>query len=245
MTGLKNFRVDSFVTSKAIKAPVILVTTANVVSLVGAQTIETVVLAIGDRVLLNAQTDPKDNGIYNVEQTAWNRAGDWDGSRDATNGTLIISTQTGAVNLWELQTTDDPFVPGEHDGTFALSLLSVEEGSFTVNWLGFDAPVSSTMYYRRVGNMVTLFGTGAVIAGTSNAVFKTSEMDLPLSLRAVNGGRTMAISSDNGGAYVLATAVVLADGSFIITATPYSGAWTASGNAQFEFFTMTYLLVLP
>lgn len=246
MVAQQRFRSADFVTDKAIKVSVLLVTTANVVSLVGAQTIETVVLAIGDRVLLNAQTDPKDNGIWVVQQAAWNRASDWDGNRDATNGTLVISTQGGSVLLWELQTTDEPFEPGTHDANFIISAPMVDdEGSFTVNWLGFDAPVATTIYYRRVGNQVTLFGSG-LVTGTSDEVFKNSDFDVPVSLRPIaNSGLAFGLASDNGGAWMTNAFSLLSTGRFLVTAEGYSGPWTASGTAFFEFVHMTYLINLP
>jgi len=242
MSAGQNFRVASFLAGKAIKVPVVLVTTANVVTLVGAQTIETVVLAIGDRVLLAAQTDPIDNGIYTVEQAAWNRAGDWDGNRDATNGTLISSVQNGAVELWELQTSDDPFEPGTSDGVFAQAVAAIE-GSFTVDWDGFAAPVQSTIQYRKSGNLVHLEGSG-VISGTSNAITKDCAAgEVPLALRPINNtGRGLAFALDNGGAWVASTVVVFTDGHIAVNATPFSGVWTASGSALFEWFDIWYYI---
>ena len=74
MTALKNFRVDSFVSGLAIKAPV-LVASSAALTLSGEQTVNSRVLVVGDRVLVKDQVDPIENGIYNVETSAWQRAG--------------------------------------------------------------------------------------------------------------------------------------------------------------------------
>lgn len=124
MTAVKNFRISSFVASAAIKAPVDTETTANI-TLSGLQTVNGVVLAAGDRVLVKDQTDQKENGIWVVDTSAWERASDWDGARDATNGTVVIVARSTIVALWQMTTTSDPFIPGEHNCTFGV-LTSVD-----------------------------------------------------------------------------------------------------------------------
>lgn len=120
MTATTKYRVSKYVTGTAIKAPVKLVTAANVTTLNGEQTIETVALVEGDRVLLAAQTDPIENGLWCVSTSAWQRPDDWDGVRDAVDGTLVVSAQVGQEGLWQMNTAVDPFVPGEDACTFAL-----------------------------------------------------------------------------------------------------------------------------
>lgn len=80
----------------AIKAPVRVATTGNI-ALSGLQTINSVTLMANDRVLVKSQTNQKQNGIYVVKSGAWIRASDFDGNRDAVNGTLVYVTD-GLVN---------------------------------------------------------------------------------------------------------------------------------------------------
>jgi hypothetical protein len=84
----QNFRQDSFVEGLAIKAPVKVATNAPI-TLSGEQTVNSVPLLVGDRVLVKDQADPAENGIYVVQTSAWTRAGDFDGSRDVVGGTLV------------------------------------------------------------------------------------------------------------------------------------------------------------
>lgn len=118
MTASKLFRVESFVASIAIKAPVVTETTVNI-TLSGLQTVNGVVLAAGDRVLVKDQTDPIENGIYEANTSAWGRAPDWDGERDATNGTLVIVARATTVALWQMTGSVD-FTPGTDAATFAV-----------------------------------------------------------------------------------------------------------------------------
>jgi len=69
------FYVDNFTGAVNWKAPVRVVTTANI-TLSGTQTINGVALIAGDRVLVKDQATLAQNGIYVVASGAWSRAGD-------------------------------------------------------------------------------------------------------------------------------------------------------------------------
>lgn len=60
------------------KLPAVAATTANLVSLSGLLTVDNVVLADGDRVLVKDQTLPEENGLYKANASTWSRAGDCD-----------------------------------------------------------------------------------------------------------------------------------------------------------------------
>jgi len=107
-------RIDGLTTSVAVKAPCHAATTANI-TLSGLQTIDGVVLLDtypNYRVLVKDQTDPVENGIYNPhDSTAWTRALDFDGQRDARNGTLAwVNSGDTNVGLWKVVATTDPIV---------------------------------------------------------------------------------------------------------------------------------------
>ena len=61
-----------------IKPPVRIATDTDI-RLFGLQTIDDVKLKDGDRVLVRAQNDPKENGIYIVRKNTWERANDYIG----------------------------------------------------------------------------------------------------------------------------------------------------------------------
>jgi len=135
MVAQRKFRTSSFVADKAIKAPCVVVSDVNLV-LSGEQTVNSVAVLAGDRVLVANQTDPIENGIYDAQASAWARAADWDGERDATEGTLVIVRGTPNA-LWQAVATGD-ISPGTDAATFdffANATLAADLAS-TANGLG-------------------------------------------------------------------------------------------------------------
>jgi hypothetical protein len=91
----------------AIKLPVRAATTANI-SLSGTPTIDTVALAVDDRVLVKDQTDATENGIYDVAAGAWSRSADCSDSFSFVQGTLVFCLEGSANDdqFWMLNTED-------------------------------------------------------------------------------------------------------------------------------------------
>lgn len=81
-------------------------TTGNI-ALSATQTIDGVVLAVGDRVLVKDQANARENGIYLVAAAAWTRATDADSGAKLTSGARVY-VEEGTVNagkVWYLATT--------------------------------------------------------------------------------------------------------------------------------------------
>lgn len=87
-------------------------TTANV-TLSAPQTIDTIALVAGDRVLVKNQTVPSENGIYIVAAGSWTRATDFDDSVEVTSGAAVPIEQ-GSANGDSVQilTTDTAITIG-------------------------------------------------------------------------------------------------------------------------------------
>ena len=102
----------------AIKAPCIAATTTNI-TLSGTQTIDSVAVVAGNRVLVKNQTSGTDNGIYVADTGTWTRDLDFDGSNDCVCGTLVFVTNGSAngAGLFQL-TTADPITIGSTALTF-------------------------------------------------------------------------------------------------------------------------------
>lgn len=79
------------------KAPCVVSTIANI-TLSGEQTINTVAVVTGDRVLVRNQTDLTENGIYAVSTGAWSRTKDWNRANDVVSGALVLDNHNGV--LW-------------------------------------------------------------------------------------------------------------------------------------------------
>ena len=111
-------RFDGAQFSRAMKTAVVAVTNAAI-TLSGEQTVNGVACTEGDRVLVKDQADTTANGIYTCETGAWARALDFDGNRDVTNGTLVISAITPWVGFYQVNATN-PVVIGTTAITFTL-----------------------------------------------------------------------------------------------------------------------------
>lgn len=91
------------------------------ITLSGLQTIDDVTVASGDRVLLLAQSDSTENGVYYASESDWERAPDFDGVRDVLRGTMVpVAEGTSRSNsLWMLSSS------GVLIGTSELSFTQV------------------------------------------------------------------------------------------------------------------------
>jgi hypothetical protein len=112
----KNY-VDNAVAGLAWKEPVKAATTGNI-TLSGTQTVDTVALSVGNRVLVKDQSAPADNGIYLVAAGAWTRATDADSDTDLEGLAVLVTEGGQAGQQWTL-TTDLPITVGSTGLTFS------------------------------------------------------------------------------------------------------------------------------
>jgi len=82
---------------EGIKAPVKTSTTGNITLAGTGQTLNGVVTGTKDRVLAKDQTNPAENGTYNVGPDAWERTTDMNRDEDMSPGMLIVDSNTLVV----------------------------------------------------------------------------------------------------------------------------------------------------
>lgn len=80
-------------------------TTGNI-TLSGTQTIDTVAVIAGDRVLVRAQTAPAENGLYVVAAGAWTRASDADTWNELVSSLVVVEEGTSFVDYTFLCTSN-------------------------------------------------------------------------------------------------------------------------------------------
>ena len=151
--------VDSVKQSLNVKDSVRVATTDNI-TLSGTQTIDGVVVAVGDRVLVKNQTTASQNGIYDVSAGAWTRSVDADNQpvpgSEVTAGmfTFVAEGSTQADSGWILTTNDD---------------IVLDTTSLTfVQFSGAGQIVAGTGLSKS-GNTLSITNTG-VVAGTYKSV---------------------------------------------------------------------------
>jgi len=147
--------VDSAIAGISWKQPVLAATTANI-TLTGAQTIDTVSVVAGDRVLVKNQTNQAQNGIY-IVGTPWTRSED--------------------ANTWDELVSALVFVEeGSQNGTawYCYVMQGGTLGTTPVTWSNFSIAGS---YFAGTGltlsaNTFSITNTGVVAAtyGSASAV---------------------------------------------------------------------------
>lgn len=153
--------------SVGFKAPCRAATTAAI-TLSGEQTIDGIAIVANDRVLVKNQSSGVDNGIYLASTGAWSRALDFNGSRDARNGTLVYVT-SGTTNGGEVMalTATDPVTVGTTSLAFS-SVLSLTSASAYIQTLLDDADAATAQ--TTLGGTTTgkaLFTTASAAAARS------------------------------------------------------------------------------
>jgi hypothetical protein len=191
-------RIDGLVGSIATKAPVRCATTANI-TLAAFQTIDGQVLADGDanlRVLVNAQTDNTENGIYDASSGTWQRSADFDGSRDVVKGTQV-EVQSGTTNggYFFMVSSSDPIVIGTSAITFTSS--SSAANSATAAAASASAAATSATTATTQATTATTQATNAATSATNAA---TSASAAATSATSASGSATTATTQASNAA---------------------------------------------
>ena len=113
-------RFDGAQFSQAIKSPCVVVSNADL-TLSGEQTVNSIAVTEGDRVLVKDQDDASENGIYVTETGEWVRAPDFDGARDVLDGTLVTVAKTTGMNFFYQVDATNPIVIGTSEISFLLA----------------------------------------------------------------------------------------------------------------------------
>jgi hypothetical protein len=165
------------------KDPVDAATTANI-TLSGTQTIDTVALAVGDRVLVKNQTTTADNGIYVVAAGAWTRATDADTATELTDATVLVDGGSDAGNKGDIYN----FPTITTLGTTNATPVKIGEGNTVYSADGTTLTLTGTTFSITAGG-VTATQLATSVAGNGLAGGGGTAL-------SVNTGAGLEISSD-------------------------------------------------
>jgi len=149
--------VDNAITGLSWKEAVVVATTGNI-TLSGAQTIDTVAVVVGDRVLVKNQTDKKTNGIYIVASGAWARSTDADSGAELAKATVFVEKGTQGNTGWTCSNT------------------SITEWSTDIEFIQFSGSGSSYTGGTGIdiiGNDINIDNTVVTLTGTQTLTNKT------------------------------------------------------------------------
>ena len=211
----------------AIKVSCMAATTAPIM-LSGVQTIDTVLLKIGDRCLVWQQADQTTNGVYVVDDGDWMRDLDFYGPLDAMSGTLVF-VSGGVVRgntLFQL-TTANPVIIGISNLTFS-TILGTGAGTGTVTSV----------------SVVTANGISGTVANptTTPAITLALGAITPTSIAALGTIVGSNLSGTNTGDQTLANtpgAIVTKTANYLLSAADYTVLCDATASG----FTVTLPMV--
>ena len=158
--------VDSVAQGLDTKASVVAATTANI-TLSGTQTIDSVVLIAGDRVLVKNQTLSQNNGIYLCAAGAWTRTTDMDSWAEVPGAYVFVEGGTTLADTGWVCTSD----AGGTLGTTAIVWTQFSgAGSYTA---GTGLTLTGTVFsvdaaqsqITSVGTLTSLSVTGNITGG--------------------------------------------------------------------------------
>jgi hypothetical protein len=137
--------VDYYAAGLSWKAPVTVASTANIPTLSGLLTVDTVTLVAGETVLVKNQTNAADNGIYVAASGAWTRSVGADVWEEFIGAIVFVIEGTQAGTAW--------FCTAQPGGTL---------GTTAINWSNFSVASTYT-----AGTGLTLVGTQFSITNTA------------------------------------------------------------------------------
>jgi len=136
--------VDYFAAGLSWKQPVNAASTANITSLSGLQTIDTVSLVAGNTVLVKNQSTASQNGIYLVASGAWTRSVGADTWDEYVGAIVFVISGSQADSAW--------YSSAQPGGTL---------GTTAINWYNFSVASTYTA------------GTGLTLAATQFSITNT------------------------------------------------------------------------
>lgn len=237
MTTSQTDRAAGLTGSIAQKAPARVATTANI-TLSGLQTVDGVVLAADNRVLVKNQTTQSENGIYYASTSSWQRTPDFDGVRDIVKGTMVRVLEGTGAQQYFYQVTSSGTNIGTDSITFSpfglsptsITALSLGDGSAPSPSLNFVNDPDTGLY--RIGANNLGFATGGVQVGSFDATNFSVGVSNFNGLRYIDLYNLDTTTSSSGVNFRAITKNVANTGNVTFNMVKYQNGTVAFSNAE-------------
>lgn len=208
-------QVDGLITGLSWKQAVRVATTANgtlATAFENGDTVDGVVLATGDRILLKNQSAAAENGIYVVAASgAPARAADADSGAELVNASLYVSEGTANADTQWVCTTNAPITPGVTSLGFAQLTSGGGALQASNNLSDVSSPVTAGANIRPVESLIVACGdeSTAITTGTAKVTFRApyafTVTDVRASCNTAPTGSTIVIDINEAGVSILST----------------------------------------
>jgi hypothetical protein len=191
--------VDSLALGISWKQPVVAATTANI-TLSGAQTIDTVPVVAGDRVLVKDQTAPAENGIYIVAAGAWSRSPDANSWDELVSALVFVESGGQAGSAWYC-----PIQPGGTLGVTAVTWNNFSVGGVYFAGTGLNLSGGDTFNITNTGVTAATYGSASAVpviaVNQQGQITSASNTNIAIDAAAISSGtiNTARISGDYSG----------------------------------------------
>ena len=214
--------VDFIATGLTWKQAVRVATTANLTSLSGLLTVDTITLTAGERVLVKNQSSASQNGIYTASASTWSRAIDADTWDEYVGAITFVESGSQAGSAWYSSAQ-----PGGTLGTTAINWSNFSVASIYTAGTGLTL-AANEFSITNTGVTATNYGSASQVGTfTVNAQGQlTSASNTSIAIAAsqvTSGSLAIAQGGTNGSATPTAGAVAYGTGS----AYAFSAAGTA------------------
>lgn len=170
----------------SVKDPVRVVAQSNV-ALTGLQTIDGVTLVAGNRILLVAQTDAKQNGVYIAASGAWSRATTEDETSELKGAFWLVNEGTlGQKTQWIVNNSTAPVIGTDNITIVQFGATTVYSASNGVTLVGSD--------FR-----AQVVASGGILTGASGLYVDTGIVARKYSTDVGDGSSTSIIVTHNLG----------------------------------------------
>lgn len=148
--------VDSLALGISWKQPVVAATTANI-TLSGAQTIDTVSVVAGNRVLVKNQSAPAENGIY-IVGTPWTRSPDTNSWDEMVSALVFVESGLQAGSAWYC-----PIQPGGTLGVTAITWNNFSVGGVYFAGTGLNLSGGDTFNISNTTVTAASYGSASAV----------------------------------------------------------------------------------